>query len=134
MITLIPIPTSNVAEVIPLIDKMLNDGIKVDHGRTARNDVIEPLTRGTAILWLGWTDKPEAIVITSIKEYPEFKACVVDLCVGDNRKKWIHLLDQIEEWAAGIGCDRIEIPFARAGWARALPKYKKIRIMLEKRI
>lgn len=135
MTTLIPIPTENVEDVLLLIDPLIEQGVAIDHGRTTKEDVLDPLRRGTSQLWIVWTERvPDAIVITRIREYPKFKACIIDLCVGANRKRWIHLIKKIEEWAAETGCERMEIPFARLGWARSLPEYKKTRILLEKKI
>lgn len=134
MTTLIPVPTENVGEVLTLVEPLIDRGVQIGCGRTTRDEIVDTLERGVAQLWIVWSGRADAIVITSITEYPEFKACIIDLCVGENRKKWMHHLDEIEAHARKIGCDRMEIPFARPGWARGLPEYKKKRIFLEKKL
>jgi len=130
MITLIPIPTEELDSVEILISDLITRGVEIDEGRSREEDVIESIRSGGSQLWMLWSDHVEAIIITEVVDYPKFKACQIQLCVGENKKAWVHKIREIEKWAKSIGCSKMEIPFARQGWARVLPEYKKKRIVL----
>lgn len=119
--------------VLPLVTDLLERGIEADEGRIDIRDVAQSLVNGKSQLWLAWDgEKAMAMVITSIVPYPTFKALSIDVCVGDNRKQWIHHIEKIEAWGRKNGCTKVEVLFARPGWGSLLPDYKKWRISLVK--
>ena len=59
------------------------------------------------------------------------KVCKVHFCAGHHSNQWIHLLDEVEAWAAYEGCTAMEIR-ARKGWAKRLPNYRLTHVVLEK--
>lgn len=78
-----------------------------------------------------WTVPGMAAALTMVQD-DNYQTCVITHCAGSDMKKWVHLFDEIEEWAKGIGCKRIEA-VARPGWERILDM-KKTHVILEKRL
>jgi hypothetical protein len=52
---------------------------------------------------------------------------------GSDMRRWIRLLDGIEDFARAEGCNATRI-VGRQGWARVLPSYQTKRIVLEKEL
>ena len=97
--------------------------------------------RGDALLWLALTYEDgdgvriDAAAVTELHRTEWRKVCVVVACgapsqVSDMRR-WIRLLDGIENFARAEGCSATRI-IGRRGWARVLTSYQAKRIVLEK--
>lgn len=61
------------------------------------------------------------------------KKATIRFCSGHHSEKWLHLLDEIEAWAAFEGCSSIRM-IARKGWAKKLPEYRLTHVLMEKAI
>jgi hypothetical protein len=96
---------------------------------------------GDALLWLAW-DGTEiaAAAVTELAATEWRKVCVVVACggstpasAGAGMRRWIGLLEKIEEFARAEGCAAVRI-IGRAGWARVLRDYRTKRVVLEKHL
>lgn len=66
------------------------------------------------------------------------KICGITICAaanGSDAKDWVHLIADVERWAAGQGCKRMK-PEARRGWAKLLRSmgYHPGHVILEKEL
>ena len=116
------------------------------------------MLRGDALLWLalscenGDGVRIDAAAVTELHRTEWRKVCVVVACGALSRlrasgclrassrsdasratdmRRWIGLLEQIEEFARAEGCEATRI-IGRKGWARVLMSYQVKRIVLEK--
>ena len=128
------VPTEYVAATRPHIWDFLERGaILLDDGRSAE-DLMEAMSEGLLQLWL--VSNGESLVAIGITEIPAFtkrKICRVFLVIGEDRKDWLHLLSEVEDWARTQNCE-VTQAFVRPGWARDLKGYRKTRLVLEKRL
>ena len=114
---------------LPLIKRSLGDD-----SAYSIEDVIDELRSARAQLWHVMRGQNiQAIVVTVINTHPCAKDCMIWLCAGKDRKDWIHLLAQIEDWAKAHGCDAM-IVRGRTGWEKVMKDYKKTHIILEKKL
>ena len=120
---------SAVSLCLPLIKKSLSSD-----SAYSIEDVIDELRSARAQLWLVMeSNKIKAIVVTVINTHPCAKDCMIWLCAGKDRKNWIHLLSQIEDWAKAHGCDAMVVR-GRSGWEKVMKDYKKTHVILEKKL
>ena len=82
---------------------------------------------GILTLWAGWSPDEKAVVAiagTEIHRKPSGRTgLVIAMTAGSERRKWIHLVAELERFGADCGCDFVEIR-GRPGWARLLPEYR----------
>ncbi len=119
--------------------------------------VEDSVLRGDALLWLalscegGDGVRIDAAAVTELHRTEWRKVCVVVACGAPSRvrpssrahasradasratdtRRWIGLLEQIEEFARAEGCEATRI-IGRKGWVRVLTSYQTKRIVLEK--
>ena len=85
---------------------------------------------GNAQLWLVISD--EQVCVAAVITFIIGSKCHIAACGGTLMKSWIHLLDEIEEWAAlEQGCQAIAI-CGRKGWLKTLSAYRIRGYVLEK--
>lgn len=99
-------------EIQPLVREALSRG----NGDWWPEDVLEKLVTEEAQLWV-WGNF-QAIAVTTIKQ-TRLKTCLIWLCAGEGMDEWKWVINEIEKWAASIGCDRMEVN-GRRGWVKAL--------------
>ena len=87
------------------------------------------LIRGTAQLWLAVSGGLRAICITQICTYKR-KECNILVCAGDGARAWVHLLEQIGDWARAEGCEAMTLT-GRKGWKKLLPHWRQSAVELE---
>jgi hypothetical protein len=101
--------------------------------------------RGQALLWIAWGPAPAhastsaqqggerilCAVVTAIGIANGRKLCTIVACGGEQRTRWLHLLDQIEAYARDEGCAAMVI-VGRRGWERALPEWRRRAVILER--
>lgn len=111
---------------------MILDIVERSKGRMTERGLLDEILAAETQLWLSYRDgKPEAVVLTEIVNYPDTRTCKLFAVTGHNRKNWVGFLPVIEEWARAQGCKAMEA-FARPGWERDLPDYKRTHVLLEK--
>lgn len=116
-------------DVEQYIYEALTDGIP----RNDLGDIYDKLLRGEMHLWMVYSDKLEAVVVTRFIDYPLAKALRIVICIGKGYNRWVHLIQEIERWARQMDCGLIEC-VARPGWERVLHDYKKSHVILERRL
>lgn len=101
----------------------------------APEDVIQQAKSRDCQLW-SYHDKGIArgVVATRIHTTSIGKLCSIWVCIGVDANELIDgMLEEIERWAANIGCYAIEI-VGREGWRRRLKGYERKAVVLEKRL
>lgn len=97
-----------------------------------RTEDYERAVRGARMqLWIVKAEMILAAILTEIVVEPRGKKLRVLMLHGRERRRWLHLLGQLEEWARGIGCDLVEV-VGRRGWQRELPGYRFKCMTMEK--
>lgn len=97
---------------------------------TLERDVLS----GGALVWLAYNEpKIESAAVTQIEHTECSRVCTIAACGGDDYENWIHLIGDIETYAAEENCDAVRI-IGRQGWGRVLPDYKVSRVVLEKKL
>lgn len=104
---------------------------KTDMGSLAELDA--DVLSGRALLWLVHGDGIECVCITRIDRTEHSKVCTILACGGQGRGRWLHLLNGIEQYAKAEGCNSTRL-YGRRGWKRALPEYREIGIVMERKL
>ena len=127
------VPQNIAMDSWPHVKEFLEHATEPARGRMSASDIMGLVSDGLMQLWLV-SDGTElcAVVVTEIIKYPQLTVCRVAFMAGKDRKKWLHLLDDIEGWARDEQrCTRMEA-FVRPGLARVLEDYSKTHLVLEK--
>jgi hypothetical protein len=127
------VPNNQIAGVWSQVEPFVGSIIERAGGRLTLESLVDELTRSALQLWLVWDgEKVLAVVGTEVGIASSgMKVCTVRFATGDHSQVWLHLLDEIEAWAAQSGCTKMEM-WARKGWQRRLPDYRMTHVMLEK--
>ena len=111
----------------PLIEAAMRRGGVSDFSGVER-DVFS----GAALLWLAWDGREiAAAAVTELTLVHGRRLCTIVACGGHDRKRWLHLLADLENFARREGCEATRI-YGRRGWVRALHDYRATRVILEK--
>lgn len=100
-------------------------------GRFAAMDIDDALFDGRMHAWVALTAEGEivesirALLVTEIIGYPRMKALRLVGLVGEDLRTWLPLWSQVERWARGQNCKRLEAlhpePYSkllgRLGWS-----------------
>lgn len=99
------------------------------------DDILQQLEIGTRLLWVAVTAEAKivAAMLTQLFEMRSGRACKMMECGGSRLLEWVHLREEIEQYARREGCSRVML-IGRPGWARCLPDYQMTAVFLEKRI
>jgi hypothetical protein len=120
-------------DVWPVIEPLMIQVVDGSHDTYTMPTLLEDVMAGQVRLWAVVQERGvRALVGTEIVQSRSgLVSCVIRFCVGKRLNDWIHLIDEIEEYARAAGCDRLET-WARKGWAKHLPDFKLTHILLEK--
>lgn len=106
------------------------------HGDCRALGIREDLKSSQKQLW-GYQQngKVLGVAVTSVIETPRGRACEIYGGVGTEsvRGQIDEVMQEIERWAASIGCTRIKI-LGRKGWLRRLHGFRQTGIIMEKAI
>jgi hypothetical protein len=153
---LVCVPPDKVALVWPPVRSLIFAAMKRGELSSFR-PVEDSVLRGDALLWLalscedGDRVRIDAAAVTELHRTEWRKVCVVVACGAPSRvrpssrahasradasratdmRRWIRLLEGIENFARAEGCEATRI-IGRKGWARVLTSYQAKRIVLEK--
>tara|TARA_R110000765_G_scaffold296180_1_gene391368 strand:+ start:163 stop:582 length:420 start_codon:yes stop_codon:yes gene_type:complete len=139
MIKAILIPTENVEEAWKLVDKHIQQALERSGDHFSSSDIKTNCLEESMQLWLGWDkDLDEShycTAITQILKRPNSKICNIFIATGREMKKWVHVMDEIANWAESEECTHVE-SWARPGWERVLKQYqfKKTHVLLERKL
>jgi hypothetical protein len=155
---LVCVPPDKVALAWPSVRSLIFAAMK--RGDLSSFGPVEnSVLRGDALLWLalshedGDTVRIDAAAVTELHRTEWRKVCVIVACGASgrlrpssravasraeasrvsDRRRWIRLLQGIEDFARAEGCSATRI-IGRRGWARVLPSYQAKRIVLEKEL
>jgi hypothetical protein len=124
-----------IGPIWPLVREMLDAGFAASD-MLMPDDIVLQLCHGKRLLWI-ITDQDGtqvfAAAMTALHRMRSGLMCKILECGGEHAALWVHHRDKIEAYAKAEGCDRVVIE-GREGWARLLPDYKMIGVVLEKRI
>jgi hypothetical protein len=89
---------------------------------------------GHALLWLAWGDAGvgiKAAAVTQVTRVNGDKYCTIVACAGDERNRWLSLIEGLEAYARSCDCRAVRI-IGRIGWRRVLPGYRTKALVLER--
>tara|TARA_R110000824_G_scaffold231040_1_gene418821 strand:- start:475 stop:825 length:351 start_codon:yes stop_codon:yes gene_type:complete len=116
---------------------MISDALERS-GRHTPDEILLDLRSGEAQLWIMWAETVTdaeilGVCVTYIMESERKKVCRLWLCTGHDRRRWVHHVKTIEEWAASIGCHAMDA-VVRPGWEKVLRDYRKTHVILEREL
>jgi len=94
--------------------------------------LMNEIERGDVQLWVAH-DGPEllAACITQVLKTASGRQCFIRHCAGKAMTDGIRFLPIIEEWAKSERCKSMKL-VGRSGWARALPGFRQVAVVLGK--
>ena len=129
---LICVDYKKVSEVWPFVSHFIKRA--AERGDLCTFEEIEQLVLDEyALLWIGW-EAPYIVGagVTRIVRTEKSKACVIVAWGGNDRSKWLHLIEKVEAYARSEKCDCVRI-MGRKGWQRVLKHYTAPKVLLERR-
>src|SRR5690606_17473040 len=120
----------------PLIEPWIASALEAGLSDNTPADIRPFLEDGRMQLWLAWDEErriAKGCCITELIGGARGRHCNVVIVAGAEFDAWETLVADIETWAIGHGCNRLEMN-GRPGWERKLARrgWKKIRTTLEK--
>lgn len=90
---------------------------------------------GRALVWVVHSDARgiEGAAVTRVDLTEHSKVCTILACGGVGMDRWLPLIDGIEKYAKAEGCASTRL-YGRRGWKRALPDYKEIGVVMERKL
>jgi hypothetical protein len=115
-----------VPKVWPWVQDLIEPAIVTSSGRYLPEDIRQALVEERMQLWVFEHDlKPGMAVVTEIIQYPRKKYCQI-VFVGARkecpRRRWEHVIYELEKWAKEIGCDGMQ-SISRHGGRRTYGKF-----------
>ena len=123
---MIGVASEMIPKVWPDYSDMIQEALEYGNGEYEIEDLFEAVCCGAMQLWA----TPKSVAITTVIKYPRKTTCLIVAAGGDLDDLRKHL-PLVEEWAAWLGCDAVEV-MGRKGWRRALPDYTQCQIHLRK--
>ena len=119
MIKAVLIPTENVEQCWTLVDKHIANALARSGSHYNSNE----------------ENSHYCTAITEILQRPNTKVCNIFIATGREMKKWVHVMDELAEWAKSKDCTHME-SHARLGWERVLKNYnfEKTHVFLERKL
>lgn len=103
-------------------------------GLNAFVDIEADILSGRSLLWLAWNGQAiEAAAATILINSEVGKVCIITVCGGSEMRRWLRLIEEIENFARDEGCTRVRI-FGRKGWLRVLDGYEAKHIIMDKEL
>lgn len=122
---LIPIQPENLKLALKDVQKWLVEALAYTDGKYSIEDVLAELQREMQLLWVVYNEeKAKAVgcLVTEVLGYPRHKALSIFLLGGDDFSEIVTLLDELKDYAVGVGCKTIEF-YGRDGWEKTLKDY-----------
>lgn len=130
MVDLVCVDPKRVHEIWPHAKDKIKAAIE-QTGLSAFEDTEYDVLSGDQLLWLAWENAILAAATTRLTLNGGRKVCEIVACGGDDRDRWLPLIEQIETYAENEGCLSVRI-IGRAGWERVLGGYRREYVILEK--
>lgn len=105
----------------------LEKAILHSDGKYKIEDIYTSLKERDMQLWVAFdNDGVCAICVTQLIKYPQKKVMYMLFIAGREAINWLHLTDDLAQFARDHGCESIE-GYGRPGWEKILPEgFKKI--------
>lgn len=124
-----------IGQIWTRIQPMMKSAYETSNGRLSAESTFKLVLSGNIYMWILYCqeeDRIYGILGASVVEYPtDKKFLCLHFMVGVDRKKWIHLVENVEQYAKDKGCAGIEM-WCRKGWQKELPDYHMSHVLLEK--
>ena len=129
---LLCIPPHSIGAWLPIIGPMIVRAY-TEFGMDAPSWLVGDLRDGKALAWIavGDGDRVLSVCVTALVTRHAGLVCKIMACSGENLDLWSAFHLEIERYAKGEGCVKVEIE-GRRGWERALSGYRATRVILEK--
>lgn len=117
---------ANIENVWPQVMPLLSPVLAL-HGTHGAEDIRKACMGGNAQLWIQWTDKVEAAVVTEFVSYPKglwFRFWLAGALKGAEIL-WSKFYETLAEFAKKNNCKGIE-DCGREGWSHYAPQAKKM--------
>lgn len=117
---------ANIINVWPQVEMLLSPCIAL-HGTHNPEDVRKSILGGNSQLWIEWSDKTEAAVVTEFVPYPKglWLRFWLAGALKDAKIQWNDFYKTLEEFAKNNNCKGIE-DCGREGWSHYAPQAKKV--------
>ncbi|MCC6779765.1 MAG: hypothetical protein IT537_24555 [Hyphomicrobiales bacterium] len=87
---------------------------------------------GAALIWIVWDGESiVAALTTELHRINGRKLCFIAALGGNERRRWLHLIADVESWARAEGCVAM-IVMGRLGWQRELRGYRPRGVIMER--
>jgi hypothetical protein len=128
---LVCVDPDRIYETWPHVEHLIKPAM-VRSGEMIVFDVLSSLANRRFLLWLIW-DETEIVgaVITELSDTITGRICTIVFMGGKDRKRWLHLLQELEDYARKEHCRAMRL-YGRRGWKRVLRDYRETRIIMEK--
>ena len=130
---LVCVDPKRVHEIWPYVRALLKAACQ----RTRLNaftDIEASILSGRSLLWIAWNGRAvEAVAATILINSEAGKVCIITVCGGNDMRRWLPLIDRIEDYAKNEGCTRVRI-YGRKGWLRVLNGYEQKHIIMDKEL
>ncbi len=120
------VPPTEVAAIESIIRPILERSVDKCFSRVRVDYFFSEAKQNQMQIWLALTPPNTilAVAVTQIAECDGRKFCMVIQTAGTQMERWVHLLVEVEKWAAELGCQTIEIE-GRRGWGRIFKDYRE---------
>jgi len=123
-------------EIWPLLEPCFQKAVDAVHTEWTVEAIHREAKATRLLLWAIYRDdKPLpllAAMSSAVRERKCGRIAVIEHIGGDDMKAWLRpALEKFEQLARQHGCTRIECE-GRMGWARALPGYEPLRVVMGK--
>ena len=111
--------------VWPYTAEFIEDALEYAQGDFTLEDIYGFISDKKMQLWVTGrenTHEVDGCAVTEIVDTPRLKYCRVVLLGGVEMTRWLHVEEAVANWAASLGCKRIEA-VCRPGFAKILPKF-----------
>lgn len=128
------VQSCDVVECRPYLEPLVRE-IESRSDFISADDVFRQAEMAQAQLW-AYAEKGKAVAViaTRIYEMERGRVCLIWVAVGPGALDVLLAMhDEIEAWAASIGCVAMEI-VGRDGWTKKLDGYHKSAVVYEKRL
>lgn len=133
-IQLMAVDPARVKEIWPAARPLIEKAYK-DADQDVPFNILYDLIMGRRLLWLAVDENEDIIaaMLTQLFNMVSGKMCRMQQCGGARMQEWKHLRKRIEDYARAEGCTSVMLE-GRSGWARIMPDYEQVAVVLEKRL
>lgn len=121
-----------IAKIWPHILPLVYKGMGRCNGEYNERDILDALLDRQMHLFVGLQDeKPIAIIIARITEYPRKKALTIRFGAADegSREAYLPWIEEVVAWGKEQGCDFSEL-HGRPGWKKVLKDWQQTHVVM----